>query len=1364
MIFMATSQKEYQLLMKLSAQLGKEFAPTFNTAQQTLAKTQNEIKELNRQQADITAYTKQQQAIETTTHKLEALIQKQSNIQREIDETKHFSSDLQNKFDSMSASIDRTREALQRQTDKLREQGEALRNSGIDTENLTDESEKLTQQLDQLAKKNAEVAKETQKVESTSVSAYETIGDAIAGAGLLTFVDKLKESYGECVEISASLQSEMSNVQALSGANANELLELNSLAKKLGASTKFTAVESAQAMSYMAMAGWDATQMASGMDGVLQLAAASGESLATTADIVTDNLTAFGLKASDTAHFSDVLAATATKSNTNVSIMGETFKNSAALAGALGYSIEDVATAIGLMANAGIKGSNAGTALKNVFNGLLSGVTLTSEAFGEIEYSAVNADGTMKSFGETMDDLRGYFEQMTGAEKLNNAEIIAGERAMSGFVSIMNATQSDYDSLRASITDCTGAAAKMAEIKLDNLNGQLTLLNSAADAVKTTIGEAYQNELQWLAKIGTDILTDIQQFMEDHPVLLKALIAFTAEIGVLLGLYGAYKTVKATMTAVNAIHTAVTAAETAAKKKNTIATVEQTTAEVTETAVKTTETAVTVAATAAQEGLNAAMSVNPIMLVVSGMAALAVGVAAVTQHLKNADDETEQLTYSSKKQANELKQLNEEYKQTCELYGETSYQAQELSWKINELNAEYESNSQTIKQYRESMDAATAAHDEMTQRHKYEIDELNAESEKVISLINRLDSLTGQTNITSSSQQEILAIIKALNNEVPDLSLKYNDLTGSLSSSTEEILAMAKAQSSVREYSQLSDQLVEKNIGLAELNRSKKEAEEKRKAAYDEWERLKSEKSKLLMHVSDASRMHQYNMELNKYRRDIAAAKKAWEEHNGDVIGLEANIAELETDINKTSDTLSVLASEINSANDEANNFGTDGLQKLNDALLAVQNKQVDIEIAAKFYGVDADMLKTSIDDFNDYKDTLNNALDSISSGWLTTREAANLYGITVDEINIATKVQDTIDKVTELSAVYMDAKESAEKSIQGQYDVWDAAAKVVEKSVGDINSALEGQAAYWQNYNTDFSGLLSRAEEIDGLKEILASFADGSSDSVNAVAGLAKASDSELQAFVDNYNEVKNQQEAIVGAIAGASVDLEAELTDCQTILEGAIGKMNMDDEAAQAAKSTIDAYIQAIRDGTSEAVQAAETLSTQVLLGLHNSDFETAVKRHRPEYIHGIDTYEKYASGTNYAKEGLALVGENGPEMVSFGGGEKVFNAEETRTIMSASSDEIRMITILPQIMTQLSEVSATMASAYSFDGAVGARYYEPQPVQINMNPAFNIESGASGEDIRSQLNEYSTKMVDMVMEAIEEARINEERSRYS
>ena len=208
------------------------------------------------------------------------------------------------------------------------------------------------------------------------------------------------------VKTAADFDSAMSKVAAVSGATGSDLEALRDKAREMGEKTKFSASEAAEAMNYMAMAGWKTEDMLSGIEGVMNLAAASGEDLATTSDIVTDALTAFGLTAKDSGHFADILAAASSNANTNVSMMGETFKYCAPIAGALGFSAEDTAEAIGLMAIAGIKGSQAGTSLRTIMNNLSGDVTICGSAIGEVTIATTNADGSMRdhsyaSFGKT---------------------------------------------------------------------------------------------------------------------------------------------------------------------------------------------------------------------------------------------------------------------------------------------------------------------------------------------------------------------------------------------------------------------------------------------------------------------------------------------------------------------------------------------------------------------------------------------------------------------------------------------------------------------------------------------------------------------------------------------------------------------------------------------------------------------------------------------------------------------------------------------------------------------------------------------------------------------------------------------------
>lgn len=289
------------------------------------------------------------------------------------------------------------------------------------------------------------------------------------------------------VKTASEFEAAMSKVKAISGATGGDFKKLEDIAKKMGATTKFTAIDSAEALKYMGMAGWKTDQMIAGLPPIMNLAAASGENLGTVSDIVTDSLTAFGMKATDAARFSDVLAAAATNSNTNVGLMGETFKYAAPVAGALGYSIEDTAVAVGLMANAGIKGSQAGTALRSAFTRL---VKPTKEVNKGLELIGLSADDFRgKSLHETIDILRDSFKGLDGSQQAEIASMIFGQRAMSGMLGIINASEEDYNKLTTAIQNSSGSADEMAKIMNDNLQGDLVLLKSAVEGAAIAIGE-----------------------------------------------------------------------------------------------------------------------------------------------------------------------------------------------------------------------------------------------------------------------------------------------------------------------------------------------------------------------------------------------------------------------------------------------------------------------------------------------------------------------------------------------------------------------------------------------------------------------------------------------------------------------------------------------------------------------------------------------------------------------------------------------------------------------------------------------------------------------------------------------------------
>lgn len=343
------------------------------------------------------------------------------------------------------------------------------------------------------------------------------------------------------VAVTAKFDAGMSKVQAISGATSTEMEQLRAKAKEMGAQTKFSATESAEAFNYMAMAGWKTNDMLDGIEGIMNLAAASGEDLATTSDIVTDALTAFGLSAKDSTHFADVLAAASSNANTNVSMMGETFKYVAPVAGALGFSVEDVSTAIGLMANSGIKGSQAGTALRNIFTRMVKPTGESARVMEQLGVSVTDSSGKMKDFDAIMGDLRKGFAGLSEAEKAQAASALAGQEGMSGLLAIINSSDKDFNKLKDSIYNADGASQQMAETMMDNLPGAITLAKSALEGLGIRIGEVITPAVTKVVRVFTSFISWLSQASDGA-------VRFAVGMGVILASIGPVLMITGTLT------------------------------------------------------------------------------------------------------------------------------------------------------------------------------------------------------------------------------------------------------------------------------------------------------------------------------------------------------------------------------------------------------------------------------------------------------------------------------------------------------------------------------------------------------------------------------------------------------------------------------------------------------------------------------------------------------------------------------------------------------------------------------------------------------------------------------------------------
>lgn len=319
----------------------------------------------------------------------------------------------------------------------------------------------------------------------------------------------------DTINTQKDFEAAMTQVQATSGADADEMERLTKKAEEMGATTKFTASDSAEAMNYMAMAGWKTEDMLDGITGIMNLAAAANEDLGTTSDIVTDALTAFGLSASDSGHFADVLAQASANANTNVSMLGESFKYVAPVAGAMKYSVEDVSLALGLMANASVKGSQAGTSLKTSIANMAAPTDKMQGAMDKYGISLTKRNGEMKSFKEVLDMLRANLGGLSETEQTAAASTIFGKEAMAGMLAIINASTEDYEKLTQAIYNADGATEKMANTQLDNLSGSITLLQSAVDGVKISFGKRLNPYARSVAEGLTAAMPDIEAALSD---------------------------------------------------------------------------------------------------------------------------------------------------------------------------------------------------------------------------------------------------------------------------------------------------------------------------------------------------------------------------------------------------------------------------------------------------------------------------------------------------------------------------------------------------------------------------------------------------------------------------------------------------------------------------------------------------------------------------------------------------------------------------------------------------------------------------------------------------------------------------------
>lgn len=560
-------------MAQASIKIGASMSDYQAAMKKAVAEMKNLSSEYSLAAASAKLYGSQSDALRA---KVTELTQKM-DVQRQIVENNVTQTEtLRDKLDKVKS----THEDLKKEVDSLKEAyEESCKAAGKNSE----ESKQLKQELEKAEAQLAQTERQTGKLETaiTSQEAATTqsraalaqlelqlrdvneelarqgfdeyaekaqkVGDVVTDVGqkMMVVTGAVTAVAGASIKTTADFEAQMSKVGAISGATGEDFEKLTDKAKEMGAKTKFSASESAEALEYMAMAGWKTGDMLDGIEGIMNLAAASGENLGTTSDIVTDAMTAFGLKANEANRFANVLAAASSNANTNVSMMGETFKYVAPVAGAMGYSIEESAIAIGLMANSGIKASQGGTALRSIINRLATDAGASSKSLGalgtltdELGVEFYNADGSARSLNVVLSETREVWQGLTQEQQANYGKIIAGQEALSGWLALMNSSPEDIAKVTDAITNCDGAAEKMANTMMDNLSGQVTILKSALEGVSITIGSIllpYVKEgVSWVQGL-VDKFASLDERAQKVIVAVAAVVAGIAPLLLVIG-------------------------------------------------------------------------------------------------------------------------------------------------------------------------------------------------------------------------------------------------------------------------------------------------------------------------------------------------------------------------------------------------------------------------------------------------------------------------------------------------------------------------------------------------------------------------------------------------------------------------------------------------------------------------------------------------------------------------------------------------------------------------------------------------------------------------------------------------------------
>lgn len=1197
------SRKEYEMLFQLNAQLGGSYNSTFKTAQNAIASMQKEIAALSKTQSDISAYQKQQSAVEATQKKLEVLKQQYDNIQKEIAETGTFSATLENRLLSKQQQIDRTSASLENQTKKLEDMRRALVDAGVDVSNLTGETTRLGNQIDELRKKQEEAADQANNFGAKASAAIGAVSQALAAAGIAAILKEVAEYFFICAEASMEFESAMTGVAKTTDLSDEELLAMGEQIKALSTEIPITTSE-------LAGLGEVAGQLGIAKENLLDFSTVMAMLATATTMTAEEGATLLAQFANitqmDPSFYSNLASAIVALGNnyaTTEQKITEMAQGIAASASLAGMSEADMVALAAAVTSLGIETQAGSTAMSRLISTLMTAV----ETGEDLEEFASIANMTAEEFTRlwgtnAVKALQAFVVGLNDTERNGKSATVAltelgitEARMQRMILSLANSgdlLNSTLETANQAWNENT-ALTKEASLRYATTQSQLTMMQNAYNNLKIAIGDNFTPALRGLYGVATDVLNSITEFVEKNPELVKAITAFIGVIGVATAGLTAYVAVSK------------------------------------------------VAIPLMQLFAASIPGVNIIMAVTAGVAALTGVIVGLTAASKRQRDEAAELTAVSREQYYRLQELNDEYKKAVELYGETSYEAQALRWEIEDLTAEYEAGKQKLSDYKAAHEELMQSYSEMTASHSETAGEIEKEHRSTLALIAKLEELTATTDSAAENQQAILSIIEALNEQVPELALNYEDVVNPAGKFIDSIYAIAEAQAAQAKLEAQWKEYIDR-VGQHEALKSAKEAaEQNARIAQEQYESTKKayDSAKALMYKD--------------YRGSAYDAREAQEAYKR---------AKQELEV-------------YNEALDEATAAYEENAAKI-----------AELEEAFRLYQ--------------------------------KAQEEAAATGENFREVINSVK-----QEMNELAAAYEEAYNAALDSISGQYNLWDEAADIVATSASKINSNLESQINYWQKYNENLEKLKERSADIEGLNEMIASFADGSAESVNAIAGMANASDADLRKMVTNWQKLKQEQETAAGSLAEIETEFKASMDNIQQELEATIAEMNLSEDAAKSAKQTMQGFA----DG------AIDMLPT----------VQEAYKRVAQAAIAAIDSQLEIRSPSR--------VMEQKAEMTWAG------YINKTRALE-------------PEVTKVMAEISMAGIEAFPSSARNEAVSAHPGPsvggnhIILTVSPSYSISGVGNTSDIATVLKEAASDLKDYILDVLEDAGIDSARRAYA